>query len=321
MGIATYISDLLYRYECVIVPDFGAFITQRKAASIDTSSNIVLPPRKILSFNEQLNNHDGLLANHIAKEEEVVYEAALKIIADEVVALKSKLNSGELVLWSKIGHFSMNTEGKIQFMPSEDVNYLTDAFGLAPLAKAPVLREEVIHETEKLEPVVAEVEEEETPVVVLSEEKEDKPRRGYWKYAAAAVVGIGLLGLLGKEYVSQREAETIADRDRVAKGMYQEQAASIIDVPAITFDAKVEEAVKGDFHIIAGAFRFEENAQKRMEELQALGFSPRQVGVNKYGLHQIAYASFESREEAIALLTEVKRQHNRDAWLLVKKID
>ena len=319
MRIATYISDLLYRYECVIVPDFGAFITQRKAASIDTSSNIVLPPRKILSFNEQLNNHDGLLANHIAKEEELVYEAALKIIADEVITLKNKLSSGELVLWSKIGHFSMNAEGKIQFMPSEDVNYLTDAFGLAPLAKAPVLREEAILETEEIKPVVAAIEEE-TPVVVLSEE-EEKPRKGYWKYAAAAVVGIGLLGLLGREYVNQREAETIADRDRVAKGMYQEQVASIIDVPAITFDAKVEEAIKGDFHIIAGAFRFEENAQKRMEELQTLGFTPRQVGVNKYGLHQIAYASFESREEAIALLTEVKRQHNRDAWLLVKKID
>ena len=28
MQLATYISDLLYRYECVIIPGFGAFLTQ-----------------------------------------------------------------------------------------------------------------------------------------------------------------------------------------------------------------------------------------------------------------------------------------------------
>ena len=29
MILATYINDLLYRYDCVIVPDFGGFVTNR----------------------------------------------------------------------------------------------------------------------------------------------------------------------------------------------------------------------------------------------------------------------------------------------------
>ena len=63
MQLETYISDLLYRYECVIIPEFGAFLTQPVSAKVDISSNTFYPPKKVLSFNEQLKNNDGLLAN------------------------------------------------------------------------------------------------------------------------------------------------------------------------------------------------------------------------------------------------------------------
>ena len=35
MQITTYINDLLYRYECVIIPGFGALLTQYQSAKID----------------------------------------------------------------------------------------------------------------------------------------------------------------------------------------------------------------------------------------------------------------------------------------------
>ncbi|MEC8884654.1 MAG: SPOR domain-containing protein, partial [Bacteroidota bacterium] len=38
MHFSNYISDLLYRYECVIVPGFGAFLAHRVSAYHDETA-------------------------------------------------------------------------------------------------------------------------------------------------------------------------------------------------------------------------------------------------------------------------------------------
>ena len=77
----------------------------------------------------------------------------------------------------------------------------------------------------------------------------------------------------------------------------------------------------GKYHIIAGAFRIATNADKKIKELTDIGFSPILVGVNKYGLHQVAYSSYEDRLEAIKNLRKIKKSQNSDAWLLVKELE
>ena len=47
MQFDSYISDLLYRYDCVIVPEFGAFLSHTVSAEIN--GNTFYPPKKILS--------------------------------------------------------------------------------------------------------------------------------------------------------------------------------------------------------------------------------------------------------------------------------
>jgi len=51
MTIATYISDLLYRYECVILPGFGAFLSQKVSAEFNEKEQNFYPPKKQISFN------------------------------------------------------------------------------------------------------------------------------------------------------------------------------------------------------------------------------------------------------------------------------
>ncbi|NNG09397.1 MAG: SPOR domain-containing protein, partial [Arenibacter sp.] len=65
MGTEHYIAELLYRYNCVIVPEFGAFLTQMKSAVINDTTNSFYPPSKIVSFNEQLSSNDGLLVSYM----------------------------------------------------------------------------------------------------------------------------------------------------------------------------------------------------------------------------------------------------------------
>ena len=89
-------------------------------------------------------------------------------------------------------------------------------------------------------------------------------------------------------------------------------------LPAITLTVNKQ---SGRYHVIAGAFRVEENSDKKVKQLKALGYNARKIGANKYGLHQVVYSSYEDRIEALKALKNVRRTHNSDAWLLVKELD
>jgi len=320
MALTNYISDLLYRYECVLVPEFGAFLTQKQTAKIDVTTNVFLPPIKIISFNEQLKQNDGLLANHIAVNNDCTYSEAVSTINDYVKTLKGKLVSGETVLVAKIGHFSLNNEGKLQFSPLEEINYLTSAFGLQSTHKIPVLREVYKEEVAALE--------EKTPIAFIPETRV-KAKRSYLKYAAVAVVALGLSAMLGNGYVTKKNIEVAAHNQKEqikldnAEIEYLQRASildiSSIEVPEVIFNVAVEKKQVGSYHIIAGAFRFEENADKKIEQLKEAGFSARKIGQNKYGLHQVVYASIIDKAEALTTLKSIKKSHNSSAWLLVKK--
>jgi len=322
MALTKYISDLLYRYECVLVPEFGAFLTQKQTAKIDATTNVFLPPRKIISFNEQLKQNDGLLANHIVVTDHCTYAEAVSRINDYVAILKGNLVSGEAVLVAKIGHFTLNNEGKLQFSPLEEINYLTSAFGLQSTYKEPVLREEY-------KEVVA-VLEEKAPIAFIPETRA-KAKRSYLKYAAVAVVALGLSGVFGSQYVNKKNVEVAEHNQKERLKFYNAQKADFqeasffsvnpIEVPEVTFNVAVEEKEIGRYHIIAGAFRFEENADKKITQLETQGFSPRKIGQNKYGLHQVVYASIVDKQEALTILKTIKKSHNSSAWLLVKDMN
>ena len=95
MQITTYINDLLYRYECVIIPGFGALLTQYQSAKIDSENKTFYPPSKTLSFNRQLQTNDGLLANYIASVEKCTYETSLQKLRNYTGKLSLQLSEGE----------------------------------------------------------------------------------------------------------------------------------------------------------------------------------------------------------------------------------
>ena len=76
----------------------------------------------------------------------------------------------------------------------------------------------------------------------------------------------------------------------------------------------------GNYHIVAGAFRVEANSDKKVNQLRSKGYKARKIGTNRYGLHEVVYASFETRAEAQRELYKIRREHNRDAWLLIKRL-
>ena len=86
MTLANYINDLLYRYDCVIVPNFGGFITNIIGANVSAEKNTFYPPKKQITFNVYLQHNDGLLANYIASSENFIDDLFTFVDADDEFA-------------------------------------------------------------------------------------------------------------------------------------------------------------------------------------------------------------------------------------------
>ena len=311
MQITTYINDLLYRYECLIIPGFGALLTQHQSAKIDRKNQTFYPPSKTLSFNRQLQTNDGLLANYIASVEKCSYETSLQKLRNYTGKLSLQLSERKTVSLGNIGDFYLNEENSVQFIPSSKQNFSTASFGLTSFVTPKITREVDTETVETLE--------EKVPVYILPERR---AKTSYLKYAAIALVAISIAGFSGmKLYEGEVQKHNFAEKQKansIVEIQIQEATFSIenpLPILNITFKKQT-----GKYHIIAGAFRVEANADKKIKQLREKGFTPTLIGVNKYGLHQVAYESFEERLDALKNLRNIKNTQNPDAWLLVKEL-
>ena len=312
MQLETYISDLLYRYDCVTISEFGAFLTHRVYAKLDEASNTFYPPKKVLSFNEQLQHNDGLLPNYMAEVEKIPYEVALHKIAKYVKTMKSYLIQGETITFNNIGELVLNKEGKINFEPSYHINYLTDAFGLSQFEFSSISREVYKKEVEEIEKVI--------PIAITPEKRRS---RSYLKYAAIAVIALGLGGFTASNYyINQIETQNQIAQEEANQQLDAkvQEATFVISNPLPAATLTIEKQ-SGNYHIVAGAFRIEANSDKKVNQLRELGYKARKIGMNRYGLHEVVYASYSDRIEALKALYQIKRENNPEAWLLVKALD
>nr|WP_299343404.1 SPOR domain-containing protein [Allomuricauda sp.] len=314
MRIDSYIKELLYDYNCVVVPGFGAFLAHGKSAEIDANNHTLVPPNKSISFNVQLNENDGLLVSHIAKDKKLGYDSLLNEIEQVGKDWEERMKQGEHIELIGIGKLWLNPEKKIQFQPENKVNYLTSSFGLSAFAATPIKREVLKEEVEQLE--------EKIPFIITPEKREESVFRPWLKYAAVILLAVSM-GFTGyKTYGDIQEKQISAQQDAQQQVSRLIQEATFFDSAPLELPALSLEVSKksiGKHHVIAGAFRVQQNAEKKIDQLKAKGFNAFYLGMNRFGLHQVAYDSFEDPKEALTFLRKVKRTDSRDAWLLSEK--
>jgi cell division septation protein DedD len=322
MKIEKYISALLYRYQCVTIPGFGAFLTEIRPAQHNAVSHTFYPPKKVVSFNANVKNNDGLLANHIAQQEKISYEAAVAAIAETVSSWKKTLTGMDVLFLKNIGQIGLNTEGSLVFTPDTPVNYLTDAFGLSTVV-SPAVKREVAQSLNITEEVVAA--EDNTPVITLPERRRSY---GYLRYAAVFAVFAGAGVLAYANYYNQKiEAETLAVHNAVQAKVEQhiQKATFTIEnpLPAVILPVKQDETatevvVNLPYHVVVGAFKSESNIKKVLADLIAKGYKAHRMEANKNGLVPVAYGSFATYAEAQQYVNEIHQNGDNEAWISVK---
>lgn len=312
MKIEHYIAQLLYRYQCVSVPGFGAFLTEIQPAQL--LEDAFYPPKKQVSFNFHLKNNDGLLASHIALSEKISYEQAVQKIDENVSDWKTSLQLFQPILLKNIGELSLNSENNLVFKPIDSVNYLTASFGLSHFNSPKIQREIYQKEVEALE--------EKAPIIFTPERRN---KQVYLKYAAIFVMGIGLAGVFGNQYYNNYQ-EQIATENRLVEESVQKKVENKIQeatffiespLPAVKLNIKED---KFSYHIVAGAFRNESNADKVFKKLSNKGFKAKRISVTRHGLHPVIYGSFATYAEAQKEMMRIQKTENPEAWLLIQDL-
>jgi cell division protein FtsN len=162
--------------------------------------------------------------------------------------------------------------------------------------------------------------EERAPFVITPEKRGILGLRSYAKYAAivflAIASGISVYTWNNNHSKAVSLAQSQAQKqitERIQSATFF--ASEPLELPTLILEVTSPEPEVLSHHIIAGAFRIKENADLKIQQLQGLGYDAVYVGENRFGLHQVAYASFANPQEAKEALKEIKRSGNTDAWL------
>ena len=289
MKISSYIFELLQSHDCVIVPNFGALVARNISAKISSDGSKIFPPNKELSFNKNLVKNDGLLINAISSNENISYEEAEQKITNWVRRTNKKLEKQRYIEIKNIGSISLENT-KYVFVPNQNSIFLKSSYGFNSIDSSQITR------------------------------RQKSINNNYLKYAAILIVFLSLTGVFTKSYfdsVNEFNKASYAEANLEIEKKIQKATFNInTSLPVVKLPIRKQ---YGSFHIIAGSFRLEENSLRMISQLKEKGFiEARKVGVNKFGLLQVAYNSYDTVEEARLALSEIRTKEDLNAWLLIK---
>ena len=249
----------------------------------------IFPPNKELSFNKNVVKNDGLLLNAISSNENISYEDAEQKITNWVRRINKKLEKQRYIEIKNIGSISLENT-KYIFIPNENSIFLKSSYGFNSVDSSQILR------------------------------RQQNNNNTYLKYAAIFIVSLSMAGLFTKSYfdrVNEFNKASYAEANLEIEKKIQKATFNIsASLPVVKLPIRKQ---YGSFHIIAGSFRFEENSLKMISKLKEKGFiEARKVAVNKFGLLQVAYNSYDTVEEARLALSEIRTKEDVNAWLLIK---
>ncbi len=352
-------KELLLEEDCVVIPEFGGFVSSYRAAINEPSKNILLPPGKHISFNAKLSKNDGLLAKCISEKLGITYKEALESIAIRVEFWRNELETKHYLEFENLGSFILNKEGNLVFEQFNETNFLDTSFGLTNVHAIPVER---VGLTQTIERGLA--------------NKQAQPRMYKLAMGTVAAVCIGFLGaglfftgetdntatqmsvisvgsssveqndiIVGQSTVTAKKPLEVVEKVKiifnreeqkllentghigdnvnlaVVKALKEEKEAreKLFEVPTKEATVRVADLVAKDisnnYHVIAGCFGVERNANKLVRRLKAKGYPAVLAGKSNSGLFRVAYGSFGTRIKALKALAKAKLSHNSKAWI------
>jgi nucleoid DNA-binding protein/cell division protein FtsN len=350
--VQNHIKELLFEQDCVVIPDFGGFVTNFDCAKVDPTSRFITPPQKWLAFNSLLKNDDGLLSNFIANEEGISREQANQKIKAFVEDTKRYISFDKNYTISGLGTFSQNEENKIQFQPKTSNNFFSESFGMETiyLKKSDSSGQElqVVHtppvaSNSTMQQVFAS-KDREPMAEVMEEEGTIVKKRSRFSRVLPAIYGLfGTAILISGIYfydnskanlsslnpfqsqtivqpVSKPQVELLAitppkvDESLTTKPLEEAVAAPVIEEKKTIIKAEKR------FFVISGSFGSKKNAKKLLNTLKSKGFEDATIIFPKHNekLIKVSAGGFTNETDADMSALKVTGAINQATWVYKK---
>lgn len=315
LNLEKHISELLYRYDCVIVPNLGGFVANNVSARINEKTGIFSPPAREIGFNKSLSHNDGLLINYIAKSEAITYETCQDMLKKHISVLKFQMSKGEELIIDTVGNLKVDALGNTIFISNTEESFSLDSFGMG-----------TFHFN------------------TLEEEREQKDKSQRFvrralqsksvKQIAASVALVLGLWMVSPEEVSNSKHSSFSDvLPRFTTSLNEKTRESIVLVNMpVKFDVQAEELngneveiveeeiVRNSFFVIGGSFDEKRPADVYIKKLRSKGILDAEILTSAKGRFRVSLAGFAEKDEAVTAL-KLFRQKNgfNSAWLLSQK--
>ncbi len=118
-NLSRHIESLLLTHNCVVVPQFGAFVTHENSASRAEAECLFFPPSRVVRFNPSVIEDDGLLVNLVRNQHRCRTTEAKRLVQTMVLNLRQQLLADGQVDFGSIGIFSQDEDGHVSFEPCQ----------------------------------------------------------------------------------------------------------------------------------------------------------------------------------------------------------
>lgn len=315
-----YIKELLFIYDCVIVPGFGAFVSNYGEAKHIELTHSFYPPKKNIRFNKNLTYNDGLLINTIAKNLKISYLEAESKVKTEVQNICLALDANEKIYLKGIGTFEYKNN-KLVFNQDTKQNFLAESFGLSVFRFPPLNYQKKIQSlsvTHKSTTMNSGLKKPLKWAAILLPIIGILALIPYVKNNKQQTAGIDLSATSTYEPIEETHTAAIADTDVVKimdKATDKKTALFYTEVKEVQ-DIKKQSNQNQRFYIIGASYKNKNKALKHAKMFEKEGFEQVEV-IETNELFRVAVNTFDDKLNALHELRRVRHQTKNDKfWLL-----
>lgn len=335
--VSVHIAYLLTEHPCVVIPNWGAFVTHYRQAGYNEDTEQFTQPHLSLGFNDQLRYDDGLLLNRLIEAEKMDRPTAKQAIEKFVHLCKDSLQQTGTLHLAQIGSLQLNAQGVYSFKP--EANHTANAafYGLHSFSLLPVsalenkqvrldvesskkdkdtlfipISKRFLRLTASVAAIIA--------AVVLFSMPIDNPRGSTQQ--ASFITGYSASITECKQAIAEQEypalvQELPASNSLGSKAEVQTEVASFTETPAADRLDSPQKQVLRKYYIIVAGSPSKTQAEKLLAKIQA-ELNPEAQLVERDQMCRVSIAVFTDKPEAETFLNNFRQLHPQyhDAWLL-----